>query len=165
MRIFAFFTLSFFLLATNVFAENSPNTTKAEVLKEFEKLVEAARSLEHSKYIKFFDKNKFSSLNENGTVTHDFDSFSATVEKGFSAFKSYDSLEFDKVKVTVIDSNMAILVNEFTATVILHNGDALSVAGAGTQVWSKHSGSWKLVNVSGSSRPLPVGPNRDSIGK
>ena len=156
MRILVFVTLSFFLFATNSFAENAPNT-KADVLKEFEKLVVAARSLDHSTYIEFFDKNKFSSLNENGTVTHDLATFSASVEQGFSAFKSYESLEFDNVKVTVIDTNMAILVNEFIATVILHSGDALSVAGAGTQVWSKHSGSWKLVNVSGSSRPLAGG--------
>jgi hypothetical protein len=141
------------LFTANSFAENAPNT-KAEVLKEFEKLVVAARSLDHSTYIAFFDKNKFSSLNENGTVTHDLATFSAKVEESFSAFKGYDSLEFDNVKVTVIDSNMAILVNEFMATVILHSGNALSVAGAGTQVWSKHSGSWKLVNVSGSSRPM-----------
>ncbi len=66
---------------------------------------------------------------------------------------AYQSLKFPNVNVSVIDDNTAILVNEFTQTVLLRNGTTYTASGGGTQVWSKRSGQWKLVSVSASNKP------------
>ena len=118
----------------------------------FKGLIEAAKSLDVDRYIKFFSKEKFTSLNEDGTVFHSLDEFEDAYKKAIAGVKSYESLEFNKVKITVVDKSTAILVNEFEAKVILKSGETVSALGAGTQVWSKIEDSWKLVSVSSSSR-------------
>lgn len=129
---------------------------KNEVNQAFEGLVDAAKSLDTDRYLGFFDKVNFTSLNEDGTVTHSFDLFAESFREQFGTVAGYNSLEFKNVKVTVLGQDSAILVNEYDANVNLKSGSSMAVAGGGTQVWSKTTGSWKLVNVSSSSRPVKL---------
>jgi hypothetical protein len=102
----------------------------------------------------FFNKDKFTALNDDGTIIIDLITFAKVIEKSFTGFKEYKSLDFPLVKINVIDQNNAILVNEYKATVILNDGQLYSVAGAGTQVWNLSNHQWKLVHVSSSSRKV-----------
>lgn len=126
---------------------------RASVTEAFNGLVNAAKSLQAEPYLAYFDKQIFTALNADGTVTHSFDAFSQTYLQQIQALERYDSLVFSNVKVTAINSKTAILVNEFKADVILQSGDSLSMKGGGTQVWALQHKSWKLVSVSSSASP------------
>lgn len=131
---------------------NEENEIKRSVERAFRDLQEAAKSLDVDRYMGFIDREKFTFLNEDGTVLHSFEEFEKRYRRGIASVEEYNSLEFDHVKITVIDQNNAVLVNEFNAVLQLKSGDVLPTAGAGTQVWSKIKGDWTLVNVSSSSR-------------
>ena len=131
---------------------NYDEAIKSEVNQSFLGLVEAAKSLNVERYLQFFDKDNFTSLNENGSVFHSLTDFENPYREQISYLEKYKSLEFFNVKITVINKSTAILVNEFHAVVLLKSGETVSASGAGTQVWSKMSDKWKLVNVSSSSK-------------
>ena len=133
-------------------SEIKENETKNAINQAFKGLTEAAKSLDVNQYAEFFYKEKFTALNADGTVTHSFEEFINGYSEGISALESYESLEFKNVKITVANSTTAILVNEYDAVVVLKSGDKVSAKGAGTQVWSKENGTWKLVSVSSSSK-------------
>jgi len=131
--------------------ENIDAKIKSEVTQSFNGLVEAAKSLNVERYLQFFDKDKFTSLNENGSVYHSLHDFEKQYREQIPYIEKYKSLKFYNMKIKVINSSTAILVNEFNAVVLLKSGETVSASGAGTQVWSKISDRWKLVNVSSSS--------------
>lgn len=132
-------------------SETKNNEITKEINQVFKGLAEAAKTLDVGEYAKFFDKERFTALNADGTVTHSFEDFINSYSEQISALKSYKSLEFKNVKITIINSTTAILVNEFDAIVVFRSGDEISASGAGTQVWSKVENSWKLVSVSSSN--------------
>ncbi len=134
-------------------SETQIDVLKNEVHAAFQGLVEAAMSLEVEPYLAFFDEHRFTALKENGTVVHSLDEFAEAYRHQIPMIKAYQSLEFDHVKLTVINSTTVILVNEYTATVLLSNDEEVTASGAGTQVWALTAGSWKLVSVSSSSQP------------
>ena len=123
-----------------------------QVTAAFEGLVEAAKTLNPDAYFEYFDKERHTSLNENGTVTLTFDEFAESYRKRIKTFSKYESLIFKNVKITVIDENSALLVNEFDVKVALKSGSTVSAAGAGTQVWVKKDLVWRLVHISASSK-------------
>ena len=135
---------------------NLANQTEIEIESEvnqaFKGLIEAAKSLNVDLYLSFLDKQKFTSLNEDGSVFHNFSDFENMFRQQIPFLEKYESLLFENVKITVINRSTAVLVNEYIAEVVLKSGDTVSASGAGTQVWSKESGSWKLVNISGSMK-------------
>ena len=133
--------------------ESEQDEARRQVSDSFDRLVAASKSFDFDRYLAFFDKDKFSGLNGNGTVTHSLADFERIYRPQFSVPQSYESLDFNKVKITIINRTTAILVNEFHARVLLKTGEVVPAAGGGTQVWSKSSGVWKLVNVSSSARP------------
>jgi hypothetical protein len=147
------------LMATQLLAGDNFDKKHIEeqILNQFERLVETAKSLDHESYMKFFDSSKLTSFNDDGTITEDFNAFSIMIEKGFSGFKRYKTLEFNTVKISVIDINTAILMNEYNAVVILKNNEAFPVAGAGTQVWNLSNGQWKIVHVTSNHRQTSEG--------
>lgn len=122
-----------------------------EVLAAFDGLVKAAESLDADGYFAFFDKERFSGLNADGTVWHSFNDLQTLISSGFPMIEKNISLEFKNVKVTVINVTTAILVNEYTQSILLKSGDVVKQSGGGTQVWSKSDGTWKLVSVSASN--------------
>ena len=134
-----------------ILSEKQKSGIEDSVSEAFEGLVVAAKSLDVDRYIEFFDKERFTSLNEDGAVFHSLDEFKNVYKGGISTIEKYKSLEFSKVKITVVDKNTAILVNEFKAKVVLKSGEVIPVSGAGDQVWSKTKSDWKLVSVSSSS--------------
>lgn len=119
----------------------------------FEGLAQAAQALDHEAYLGFFDPKSFSSLNADGTVFHSREAFQSHYEAGVSALARYHSLTFRNVKIDVIDAHTAILVNEYEAAIELQSGEIVTARGAGTQVWSKRTGDWKLVSISSSAKP------------
>lgn len=133
------------------------NQEEEELTKEvdlaFEGLADASKTLDHEKYFSYFDTEKYTALNENGSVLHSFGTFKEIYQPQLAFIKSYQSLEFSNVKIDVIDASTAVLVNEYQATVTLTSGETVTASGAGTQVWSKRTGAWKLVNVSSSAKP------------
>lgn len=129
------------------------NEIRGEVNAAFAGLAEASKTLNHEAYFSYFDAENYTALNENGEVLHSFKAFKDIYEPQLGYLESYQSLEFTNVKIDVIDATTAILVNEYEAIVTLTSGETVSAAGAGTQVWSKRTGSWKLVNVSSSAKP------------
>ncbi len=129
------------------------NEIRTEVKAAFRGLAEASQTLDREKYFSYFDAEKYTALNENGVVLHSFDAFKEMYLPQLKYLENYQSLEFSNVKIDVIDASTAVLVNEYTATVTLTSGETVNAAGAGTQVWSKRTGSWKLVNVSSSTKP------------
>jgi len=125
---------------------------ESEVSQAFKDLAVAAKSLNVDDYLAFFDKKQFTSLNDDGSVFHSFRDFEDLYRQQIPALEKYKSLNFANVKITVLNHSTAILVNEFTAEVVLKSGDTVSAGGAGTQVWSKTSGAWLLANVSASMK-------------
>lgn len=127
------------------------NNVEVEVLEAFNGLVQASESLDPTKYFEFFNKDKFTGLNADGTVWHSIQSLEAMIFSGFSVVEQVTSLEFKNVKVTVVNPITAILVNEYTQSMLLKSGDIVKQSGGGTQVWSKSDGTWKLVSISASN--------------
>jgi len=125
---------------------------RAAVSQSFSGLVESVTSLDANHYYEFFDADKYTSLNEDGTVTHSFEEFQEAYDEQITFIKKYNSLAFSNVKITVIDRNTAILVNEYEAEVLLQSGDMVMASGGGLQVWSNTTGEWKLVSVSSSAK-------------
>ncbi len=123
-----------------------------EVRGRFDSLVSAAQSLNTDVYFEHFDHEKFTSLNQDGTITPAFDIFQRDFLKGIEGVRRYRSLEFANVDVSIIDANTAILINEYVATIELKTGRVIDVAGAGNQVWHKSLGTWRLVSVSSSTK-------------
>ena len=91
-------------------------TIKNEVLKAFEDLVAASKALDENAYFSFFDAEKFVGLNSEGTIWRSIDDIRPLIASWFKYTQSVDSLEFPKVKLSVIDNNTVILVNEFEQT-------------------------------------------------
>jgi len=127
---------------------------KSEVKAAFEGLVKAANALDTEQYFFFFDEKKFVGLNGDGTIWQSLDDLKSVIEPGFGALQKVQSLDFTKVKLSVIDANNVILVNEYEQQIELKSGQTLMLAGGGTQVWSKSAGAWKLVSVSASNKPV-----------
>ena len=126
-----------------------------EVDQAFRRLVDSILSMDIEQYFSFFDHELYTALNANGSVTHSFKMFSDLFREQINYVEAYKALSFHNVKITVLDDKSAVLVNEFEAKVHLKEGQVISTAGAGTQVWSKHSGTWKLVHVANAEK-LPV---------
>lgn len=124
-----------------------------EIRSAFSGLAEAAKAMDHKQYFAFFDQEAFTSLNADGSVFHSFEAFQDHFLTGVSHLSRYESLSFTNVKIDVIDAQTAILVNEYEAAVELSSGEKIIARGAGTQVWSKRSGTWKLVNISSNNKP------------
>ena len=124
-----------------------------QVLAKFDSLVFAAKTLNTELYFQHFDDKRFVGLNSDGSNWNSLADLKPLITGGFNSIEKVVSLQFSNVKVLVIDEYTAILVNEFEQTIQLKSGDELSLRGGGTQVWSKHSGSWKLVSVSASNKP------------
>lgn len=120
------------------------------VNQSFDGLVEAAKAFDFDRYLEYFDKERFTALNEDGTVVHSVEAFENLYREQFAIPEKYQSLDFSNIKITVINHTTAILVNEFKAEVLLTSGDVVFASGGGTQVWSLMKGVWKLVNVSSS---------------
>ncbi len=137
-------------------SETDPQTLRDEVRGRFDSLVSAIRSLDSNRYFEHFDQARFTALNHDGTVTPAFDVFQHDFVKAFAGLKRYQSLEFQNLKISLIDANTAILINEYSATIELNSGAVTDVAGAGSQVWHKSADSWLLVSISSSARPAPA---------
>ena len=129
------------------------DTIRAHVDAAFAELVSAVQSLDIDHYLTFFDRERFTALNADGTVVHTFAEFAHATREQLSGIRAYESLAFDRVKITVVNETTAILVNEYRATVVLMSGETATAAGAGTQVWSAASGDWKLLHVASSVHP------------
>lgn len=128
------------------------DAVRAAVEQSFASLVEASRALDVEEYLSHFDRDHFTALNADGTVVHSFADFEDAIRAHFTVLESYEALEFDRVKVTVLDADTAILVNEYRAVVRLASGTTIAAEGGGTQVWRRVDGDWKLVSVSSSAR-------------
>ena len=147
-------TTAFMLTSGCATVKKNHTLNDAEIIKEvetaFNGLVEASMSLQLEPYLQYFDQEIFTSLNEDGTVYHSLKDFAKNYAIAIPNIAEYESLKFDNVKVSVIHPTVAILVNEFTAVVILNNGSRVTAKGAGTQVWRNRNGDWRLVHVSSS---------------
>ena len=124
-----------------------------EVLQSFESLVAAAKSLEAEPYFAHFDQDRFTGTAD-GAVLSSFQELEAMYTQYLPEIETYLSLDFDNVKVTVIDRDAATLVNEFSERIVLTSGDTLSIKGSGLQVWVREASEWKLISVSGSASPV-----------
>lgn len=136
--------------------KNTELNIESEVHQAFLGLVDASNALDVERYFSYFDKEKFTGLNADGTVWRSIKDLEMLIVPGFAAVKSINSLEFSNVKITTINQTTAILVNEYKQRIELKNGDIIEDAGGGTQVWSKTSGVWKLVSVSASEKPKAI---------
>lgn len=116
----------------------------------FEALVAASTALDASRYFACFDKEKFSGLNAQGQAWHAITPLEEVIHGGFAAVESIISLEFDRVKVTVLNPLTAILVNEYRQTIALKDGSVRKLAGGGLQVWAASGAGWKLVSIAAS---------------
>lgn len=125
----------------------------AEVEEAFNSLAVAAKSLKAEPYFDHFSPDQFTALVE-GAVLLSFEEFEQMYREQLPLIEGYLTLEFNKVKITPLSRNAAVLVNEFSETIALATGDTLSIRGGGTQVWTRMEGVWKLVHVSGSTQPV-----------
>ncbi|MEM1093539.1 MAG: nuclear transport factor 2 family protein [Bacteroidota bacterium] len=125
---------------------------EAEVRQAFQGLVEAARSLETAPYLAYLARDGFTAQLD-GTVYSSYEAFSAMYAEQLPSIEAFLSLEFDNVQVSVLNRTTAVLVNEFTETIVLASGNTLNLAGGGGQVWTRVDADWKLIHISGSTRP------------
>jgi hypothetical protein len=126
------------------------NQVEAEVLDAFRGLVAASKALDSHRYLAYLDKEKFTGLSADGKAWQSVKELEDLIVSGFPMVESIVSLEFNNVKVTVINPSTAILVNEYKQTILLKNKNVVKQAGGGTQVWSKSGNAWKLVSISAS---------------
>ena len=119
----------------------------------FGNLVAAATTLDLNQYFAFLDQEQFTSLNHDGTVTHTFAEFESGFRAQVSHIEKYNKLEFRNVKVSEITSDVCVLVNEYTAEILLTSGDTIETGGAGTQVWMRRKEGWLLTHISSSVKP------------
>ncbi|KZN40561.1 hypothetical protein N474_01050 [Pseudoalteromonas luteoviolacea CPMOR-2] len=124
-----------------------------EVRESFGDLIEASKALDLESYFKCFDADRFVGLNANGTNWNSIEDLKSFICPIFGMIEKVQSLDFTNITVSVIDTNTAILVNEYEQSVVLKSGDVAKASGGGTQVWSKACGNWKLVSVSASTKP------------
>lgn len=117
------------------------------MLHAFDGLVDACRALDAERYFAFFDKERFSGLSAEGKAWHSIGVLEEVIHGGFAAVDEILALEFNNVKVTVINPSTAILVNEYRQTVRLKDGSVVHLAGGGSQVWVACGSAWKLVSV------------------
>lgn len=136
-----------------VFAVSESVKLENEVLAAFHTLVDASKALDAKRYFQLFDAEKFVGLNSDGTNWNSIAELVPLIKTGFDTIEKVTSLEFPNINISIIDNNTAVLVNEFSQSMVLKNGASVSVSGGGTQVWSKRSGEWKLVSVSASNKP------------
>jgi len=131
-------------------------TEKIQIEKEinhaFANLVDISTTLDSTRYFELIDKDKFVGLNANGQNWNNIEDLKAIIIPAFDMVKKIESINFTNVKISVIDKNTAILVNEYNQTIMLDNGQIIKDSGGGTQVWSKSSGHWLLVSISASSK-------------
>lgn len=153
--IFTLFTLSFSSLVSGA---SESSQIEQEVLESFESLVSASNKLDSELYFQHFDAEKFVGLNSDGTNWNSISDLTPLIVNGFGAIETINSLNFTNVKVSVIDSYTAVLVNEFVQSMTLKDGSIINVSGGGSQVWSKRSGDWKIVSVSASDKPSASTP-------
>ena len=152
------FTLTAFLLLSACSIKNARSTVgqktqlQNEVKHSFDEFARAAKTLDHERYFSFFDENNFSILNADGTTLSSFESFKDFYLPQLEHIEAYNYLKFDPVNINIIDAHNAILVNEFSAEVILKSGEKIVATGAGAQFWSKRTGEWKLVHVSDTAK-------------
>jgi len=124
--------------------------TKAEVLLQFNGLVDAVESLDAQAYYGFFDQSNFTA--QFGGVTLDsFADFKTIYDSYLPSLQGYLSLDFPVVEVRVINESSAVLINEYLEVVLTVSGDTLRNSGSGTQVWKKTGREWKLVHVAAST--------------
>lgn len=151
-----FFCLGLFLVScSNQITElsiDSKEIIEKEVHESFNGLVEASKSLDPTRYIEFFDPSKFVGLNSDGTNFNSIEDLTKLIKPGFESIEKITSLEFTNIKISIIDRNTAVLVNEYEQSALLKNGATHTSKGGGTQVWSKATGDWKLVSVSASEQ-------------
>lgn len=144
------------LLGINLAAANE-NTcghqaATAEIQQAFDSLVKAARAVDQQAYFAHFDSERFTGLNVDGTVWHSLAELEPLIRTGFDLTKQVKALDFSRVKITLLDCQTGILVNEYRQDTEVHSGERFVSAGGGVQVWSKRSGRWLLVSVAGSSK-------------
>lgn len=132
---------------------SSQEQVLSSVMSAFQELARSAEAMEHDRYFSFFDRQDFTALNADGSVLHTFHDFEIMFRNQISFVDRYLDLKFDNVKVSTVGPDVAILVNEYSARLLMKSGDTVLAEGAGTQVWSRSSGKWLLVNVSGSVKP------------
>ncbi len=157
MRKYCFALTALFLLnacggGDTQLTEQQQVVVRNEITHSFDELTRAATTLDHERYLSFFDESKFSILNANGTTLTSLAEFKAFYIPQLEYIQAYNYLKFDSVNINVIDSRNAILVNEFSAEVILKSGEKIAASGAGAQFWSKRTGEWKLVHVSDAAK-------------
>ncbi|GAB5520364.1 MAG: hypothetical protein RhofKO_26150 [Rhodothermales bacterium] len=126
-------------------------TIEAEVEAAFQRLVADARSLEPEPYLAHLAQEGFTAQLD-GTVLSSYEAFSEMYRTQIPSIEAFLSLEFDNVAVSVLNRTTAVLVNEFTETIVLASGDTLALAGGGSQVWTRANADWKLIHISGSTR-------------
>ena len=131
-------------------SEQEKRAIRTEVECVFGDFAKAAQSLDHEAYFSFMDADNFTFLGADGATLHSLKEFRDAYLPQLRAVKKYNRLAFDPLRVTVIDASHAIVVNEFSAEVVLKSGVSIETSGAGAQFWSKRSGEWKLVHISNS---------------
>ena len=139
-------------VGNNQITEGQKTSIRFEIEGSFNDLTEAAKTLDYERYFSFFDEGDFSVLNADGTTLSTFKAFKSAYLPQLKLIKGYKYLEFDPVNITVIDFHNAILVNEYSAEVILSSGEVVTASGAGVQFWSNRTGEWKLVHVSDATK-------------
>ena len=127
-----------------------------QVREQFQELVDASCSLDTKRYFDLIDADAFVGLAVDGTNWNSIDDLRVLIEGGFSAVSKILSLEFSNVNISVIDSNTAVLVNEYEQSLELEDGTRAFDSGGGTQVWSRSGGEWRLVSISASQKPQAV---------
>ncbi len=120
-----------------------------QVMDAFESLVSASKTLETEPYLEHFSKDRFTASLD-GSVLLSYSELEQLYAEQVPAVKAYLSLEFETVKVSVLNRYTAVLVNEYAETILLASGDTVSFAGSGAQVWGLEGSKWRLFNVSGS---------------
>lgn len=134
-------------------SEDSMREIEQEIRQAFSSLVQASKALDTARYFEHIDTEKFVGLNADGSNWNSFSELRELIEPSFNSVGNIESLVFTNVRISVIDEDTAVLVNEYEQEVSMKDGARFSDAGGGAQVWSKATGRWLLVSISASSRP------------
>ncbi|MEO1028680.1 MAG: hypothetical protein AAFX02_06435 [Pseudomonadota bacterium] len=108
-----------------------------QISARFESLAATARAGAFEQYLSHMDRDAISTLNADGSTFVSLDEFRSAYAPQFNLIEAYNYLNFDPVRIEIIDANTAILINEYVAKLVLKSGETITASGAGAQVWSK----------------------------
>lgn len=124
------------------------STDEREVCRRFRDMIDATRRLDGAALTSHYWEDGFSAI-IGGVIRRDFQAWRAELIAAFEMIARVEDLDFPEVAIQTIDPETILLLNTYTETLHMKDGTIVPVEGAGTQLWRRRDGEWRLSHVTG----------------